>query len=77
MNEKYLFYSSCYDRELARKITILFDENQIQFKLDIKQNRNSARAPMSGGYFEADILIAEKDFEKADLILKKMENEIS
>lgn len=69
MATKYIFHSTCYDRELFRKEEICLNDNGIDYQVEVKESRKQARAPLAG-YFEVEILVSEKDFEKADRLLK-------
>lgn len=71
MSANYIFHSVCYDRELFRRQTILFDDSSIDYKFVIKSNPTSAKAPLSS-FFEVEVYISESDFEKADSLLKSM-----
>ena len=71
MKKKYVFHSTCYDKELLRKQSIVLNDNSIDFRVDIKEGRAQARAPLSG-FFEAEIHVYENDFEKADKLLKEL-----
>lgn len=64
----YLYYSTYYDKELLRMKTIVLNDNSIDYKLLPKSDHVHARAPLSG-YFEMEIHISEKDFEKAEKLL--------
>ena len=76
MNAGFVFLNACYDRELLRKITIAFDDNRIDFRLDKKGTVSQARAPLSG-FFEAEIFVAENDFEKANSLWIAVTDEFS
>lgn len=69
MKKNYIFYSACFDKELFRRQAIALNENSIDYQTNNKSNPSSARAPLST-YFEVEIYISEADFEKADQILK-------
>ncbi len=71
MATNYIFHSTCYDRELLRKEEICLNENHIDYQVEIKESRRQARAPLAG-FFEGDIRINERDYDKADLLLKKI-----
>ena len=71
MNKKYIFHSTCFDRELFRLQLIALNDNGIDFKVVNKESRAHARAPLSG-YFESEIHVGENDFEKADQLLKEL-----
>lgn len=64
----YLYYSTYFDKELLRMKTILLNDKSIDYKLVNKSGTTHVRAPLSG-YFEIEIHISEKDFEKAEKIL--------
>ena len=69
MKEKYVFHSSCFDKELCRKQILLLNENNIDFNTVVNENKFHFRAPLSG-YFETEIYISRDDFDKADKLLK-------
>jgi hypothetical protein len=69
MKKNYIFHSACFDKELFRRHAIALNENSIDYQTNNKSNPSSARAPLST-YFEVEIYISEADFEKADQILK-------
>jgi hypothetical protein len=71
MNKKYIYHSTCYDRELFRLQMIALNDHRIDFKVVNIESRAHARAPLSG-YFESEIHIEENDFEKADPLLRKL-----
>lgn len=71
MTKNYIFHSSCFDQEIFRRQVIILNENLIDFQIVNKSNTPSARAPLSS-FFEAEIHVAENDFEKADLLLKSV-----
>jgi len=71
MKKNYIFHSACFDKELFRRQLIILNENSIEYQVDNKSNATSARAPLSS-YFEADLFIAENDFEKADQLLSQI-----
>jgi hypothetical protein len=58
MDKKYVFHSSCYDKELLLKRIILLNDNTIDFKTIEKSGKAQFRAPLSG-YFEVEIHIIE------------------
>ena len=71
MDNRYVFHSTCFDKELFRREIILLDDNNIDYKVTNKAYKSQARAPLSG-YFESDLLILERDFEKAEKLLAEM-----
>ncbi len=71
MKKKYIFHSSNFDKELLRKRIILLNDNSIDYKIITQSNKTHFRAPLSG-YFEAEIHVLEKDFEKADQLLTSL-----
>jgi hypothetical protein len=71
MKKKYVFHSTCYDRELLRKQSIVLNDNRIDCRVAIKESKSHARAPLSG-FFESEIYVFENDFEKADELLKEL-----
>jgi hypothetical protein len=72
MDKKYVFHSSCYDKELLLKRIILLNDNTIDFKTIEKSVKAQFRAPLSG-YFEVEIHIIEDDFEKGSELLSKID----
>jgi len=72
MDKKYVFHSSCYDKELLLKRIILLNDNTIDFKTIEKSGKTQFRAPLSG-YFEVEIHIIEDDFEKASELLSTID----
>jgi len=68
MNKKYIFHSSCFEKELLRKQLTILNDNLIDFKLVDNSSKTQYRAPLSG-YFEVQIHIKENDFEKANKLL--------
>lgn len=71
MKKKYIFHSTCYDKELLRKQSIVLNDNRIDYRLVMKESRAHARAPLSG-FFETEIHVYENDFEKADQLLREL-----
>lgn len=71
MLPKYIYHSTCYDKELFRTQALLLKENGLDFKIEAKETRIQSRAPL-GGYFEVELFVEEKDFEKADLLLSNL-----
>jgi hypothetical protein len=69
MDQKYIFHNTCYDRELLRKEEICLDENGIDYQVEIREGWRQARAPLADN-FEAEVSIHEKDFARADPLLK-------
>jgi len=69
MDKKYVFHSSCFDKEFFRKSLIILNENSIDYKTIEKSTKTQFRAPLSG-YFEVEIHICEDEFEKASELLK-------
>ncbi len=72
MDKKYVFHSSCYDKELLLKKVILLNDNSIDFKTIEKSSKTQFRAPLSG-YLEVEIHIVEDDFEKANELLSMID----
>lgn len=68
MDKKYVFHSSCYDKELLLNQVFVLNENSIDFQTDDKSGKVQFRAPLSG-YFEVEIHISEHDFERANELL--------
>lgn len=68
MKENYIFHSTSFDKELLRKQIIILTDNFIDYKLVTNSVRPPSRSPL-GGYFETEIHILEKDFERADKLL--------
>ncbi len=71
MNNKYIFHSSCFDKELFRKQIIILNENTIKYKIIEISGKSQFRALLSG-YFEVEIHILEKDFEKVNELLNSI-----
>jgi hypothetical protein len=71
MDKKYIFHSSCFDKEFFRRKLIILNENSINYKTNIKSENSHFRAPLSG-FFEAEIHINENDFDKANELLKEI-----
>lgn len=71
MKRTYIFYSACYDKELFRRQVIILNENSIDFKIINNSNPTSSRAPLSS-FFEAEIHVAEIDYEKAERLLRQI-----
>jgi hypothetical protein len=71
MKKKYIFHSTCYDKELLRKQSLVLNDNKIDYRVVVNEGRAQARAPLSG-FFEAEIHVYENDFEKADKLLKEL-----
>lgn len=71
MKKNYIFHSSCFDKELFRKQLIILNENSIDYQVVNKSNAPSARAPLSS-FFEAELFVAEIDFEKAEQLLSQI-----
>ena len=71
MDNKYVFHSSCFDKEFFRKSLIILNENSIDYKTIEKSTKTQFRAPLSG-YFEVEIHINENDFEKASELLNEI-----
>jgi len=71
MKRKYIFHSTCYDKELLRKQSIVLNDNGIDYRVVIKESKAHARAPLSG-FFESEIQVYEDDFEKADQLLREV-----
>ncbi len=69
MPTNYIFHSASYDRELFRKEEICLNDNGIDYQADIKESQ--AQAPLAD-YFEAEIRVSEKDFKKAERLLKDL-----
>lgn len=68
MSKKYIFHSSCFDKELLRKQLMCLNDNFIDYQIINKEEKTDARSPL-GGYFESEIHILESDFERADSLL--------
>jgi hypothetical protein len=71
MDSKYVFHSSCFDKELFRKSLIILNENSIDYKIIEKSTKTQFRAPLSG-HFEIEIHINKNDFEKASELLNEI-----
>ena len=71
MKKNYIFHSACFDKELFRKQLIILNENSIDYQVVNKSNAPSARAPLSS-FFEAELFVAENDFEKAEQLLSQI-----
>ena len=71
MKKKYFFQSTCFDKELFRRQLIILNENSIDYQVVNKSNKTSVRAPLSS-YFEAELLVTENDFEKAEQLLSQL-----
>jgi len=67
----YLFLSTFYDKEKFRKATLVLNRESIDFQLINKASHASARAPLSV-YFETDIMVLERDFDRAITLLEEM-----
>ena len=68
MEKKYIFHSSCFDKDLFQKQLIILNENDIDYKVVNIKSKSPIRAPISG-YFEAELHLLEHDFKKADKLL--------
>ncbi len=68
MDKKYIFHSSCFDKELMRKQLIILNENAIDYTTVDKSSLAQFRAPLSG-HFEVEIYISETHFDKASKLL--------
>lgn len=73
MVKNYIFRSTCYDRELFRRLAIALKENSVDFKVITKSKDVQSRAPLSQ-YFEVEIHINEPDYEKGDRIMRELED---
>lgn len=71
MSQKYLHYSTFYDKELLRKSLLCLNEHQMDYQLLNVVDQVHARAPLSS-YFEAELHIREDEFERADELLKAL-----
>ncbi len=71
MDNKYIFHSSCFEKELMRRCLIILNANSIDFKTIDKSTLPHFRAPLSG-YFEIEIHINENDFERANKLLQEI-----
>lgn len=68
MDKKYIFHSSCFDKELMRKQLIILNDNSIDYRTIDKSSLAQFRAPLSG-HFEVEIHISETHFDKATELL--------
>jgi len=68
MEKKYIFYNSCFDKEVLRRQTIILKDNRVDYKLVNKNTKTQFRAPLSG-YFEIEIHVLDKDFDRVDRLL--------
>ena len=64
----YIYHSTIYEKAIFRELLVLLDENSIDYKVFQKSNDGQFRAPLSA-YFEAEIHVAESDFERADKLI--------
>ncbi|MBE0650677.1 MAG: hypothetical protein IH595_07525 [Bacteroidales bacterium] len=71
MAPEYIFHSTSFDRELLRKEEICLNDHDIDYQLEIREGWRQARAPLADN-FEAEVYINEKDFAKADPLLKDL-----
>ena len=71
MNKEYIFHSTCYDRQLLRRIILEFNENTVEYRLENIADKSFARDP-GGGYFETEIYILGQDFARADELVKRL-----
>lgn len=68
-SETYLFHHSCFDREQYLKELNLFAEHEIKFQVNDHSGPIQFKSPACG-YFEAEILIQESDFDRANDLLE-------
>ena len=68
MEKKYHYLKTCFEKELLRQQSILLEENEIDYKIEIIKHKAHFRAPLSG-YFESEIHVSKDDFEKAENLL--------
>jgi hypothetical protein len=72
MEKKYIFCNSCFDKELLRKQTIILNDNKVDYKIINKATNAQYRAPQSV-YFEAEVHVLDKDFERTERLLNAIE----
>ncbi len=68
MLHNYFFYHTCYDSELLREEIFSLDEQHIDYHLANRRVKGKMHPPLSN-HFEVDVLIHQKDYDKADTIL--------
>jgi len=67
----YVFLNTFYDKEMLRIGMFILEQEQIDFQVVNKTTHGSVRAPLSV-YFEADIQVLSRDFEKAAILLERL-----
>ena len=68
LENTYHYLKTCFEKELLRQQSILLDENEIDYKIEIIKHKAHFRAPLSG-YFESEIHVSENDYAKAENLL--------